>query len=332
MKALSISRPGTSSVNDCEVPIPKGRDVLIRVANCGICGTDVHIFRGEYIGSYPIVPGHEFSGTIEAVGPDVTAHEVGSRVAVEPNLSCGKCEACLNNRQNFCTNWQAVGVTLPGGMAEYVVTPEEAAFDIGALSFETAAFVEPLSCVLHGVKKLKLEPGSRIAVLGAGPIGMQLVRTLRSLGAGWIAVIDRNSTRLAFAKKDGVEEVVQDVTELPSDRYDIVVEATGVPALIPESLRLVRYGGEVLLFGVSPQGSTVDLEPYTLFRKGLSVHGSFTSVRNSSQAIRLLESGQVRVDDLISHRLPLSAFEYGVSLIEGGEDSVMKVMMLPEKE
>lgn len=332
MKALSISRPGMSSVIDCEFPTPKGREVLIRVANCGVCGTDLHIFQGNYIGSYPIVPGHELSGTIEAVGPEVMAHEVGDRVAIEPNLSCGKCEACLQNRQNFCSNWQAVGVTLSGGMAEYVVTPEEAAFNIGQLEFETAAFVEPLSCVLHGISKLELEPGSTIAVLGAGPIGMQLVRTLRSLGAGWITVIDRNSERLAFAKKDGIEEVVRDATELPRDYFDIVVEATGVPALIPESLRLVRYGGEVLLFGVSPQGSTVDLEPYTLFRKGLSVHGSFTSVRNSYQAIRLLESGRVRVDDLVSHRLPLSAFEYGVSLIDGGEDSVMKVMMVPEKE
>jgi D-arabinitol dehydrogenase (NADP+) len=330
MKALSITQPGKSAIIEQAVPTPKGRELLIRVANCGVCGTDVHIFRGEYIGNYPIVPGHEFAGTIEAVGPDVTSHKVGDRVAVEPNLSCGRCEACLNNRQNFCLNWQAVGVTLSGGMAEFVIAPEVAAFNIGTLDFEIAAFVEPLSCVLHGINKLNLEPGSRVAVLGAGPIGMQLIRTLRALGAGQITVADRNRDRLAFAEKDGFYKVVGDVEELRSDHYDIVVEATGVPALVPVALKAARYGGEVLLFGVSPQGKTVIIEPFGLFRKGLTVFGSYTSVRNSFQAIRLLECGRVRVDDLVSHRLPLSEFERGVSLLEAGKDSVMKVMMVPE--
>lgn len=312
------------------MPEPKGRELLIRVATCGVCGTDVHIFRGEYLGTYPIVPGHEFSGVVEAVGPEVRSLAPGDRVAVEPNVSCGRCEACLNNRQNFCENWQGVGVTRSGGMAEYVLAPEEAAFDIGDLPFETAAFMEPLSCVLHGVKKLSLTPGARVALLGAGPIGMQLVRTLRSRGAGEITVADRNRDRAAFASDDGVEHVFTDADELQSDHYDVVVEATGVPGLVGTALRAVRYGGEVLLFGVSPQGSVAEIEPFVLFRKGLTIHGSYTSLRNSYEALRLLKSGRVRVDDLVSHRLPLSRFEEGVALIEEGRESVMKVMMVPE--
>lgn len=330
MKALSIKKPGQSSVIESDVPKPKGRELLIKVATCGVCGTDVHIFRGEYIGSYPITPGHEFSGVVEAVGPEVRALQPGDRVAVEPNLSCGRCEACLNNRQNFCENWQGVGVTLPGGMAEYVIAPEEAAFDIGELSFEAAAFMEPLSCVLHGVKKLSIQPGARIAVLGAGPIGMQLIRTLRRRGAGEITVADRNRDRINFAHDDGAERVLTDAGQLKRDYYDIVVEATGVPALLADTLQAVRYGGEVLLFGVSPQGRKAEIEPFVVFRKGLSIHGSYTSRRNSYEALRLLKTGRVQVEDLVSHRLPLSEFEEGVSLIEEGRESVMKVMMVPE--
>lgn len=312
------------------MPEPKGRELLIRVATCGVCGTDVHIFRGEYLGTYPIVPGHEFSGVVEAVGQQVQSLEPGARVAVEPNVSCGRCEACLNNRQNFCENWQGVGVTRSGGMAEYVLAPEEAAFDIGELSFETAAFMEPLSCVLHGVEKLSLSPGARVAVLGAGPIGMQLIRTLRGRGAGEITVADRNRDRVNVAHDDGVERVLTDADQLESDHYDVVVEATGVPALLGTTLRTVRHGGEVLLFGVSPQGRMAEIEPFLVFRKGLSIHGSYTSLRNSYEALRLLQTGRVRVDDLVSHRLPLSRFEEGVALIEEGRESVMKVMMVPE--
>ncbi len=329
MKALSIGKPGLSEVITRKRSEAGTGQIVIEVACCGVCGTDVHIFRGEYLGDYPIIPGHEFAGTVVEVGPGVSRFHVGDRVAVEPNLSCGRCEACLNNRQNFCENWQGIGVTLPGGMAEYVVSPEAAAFEIGALPFETAAFMEPLSCVLHGVNKLVLPPGSRVAVLGAGPIGIQLVRTLRALGAGRITVVDRSQDRLAFAKGDGVDETCPDASELPRDHFDCVVEATGVPALVPVALNCARPGGEVLLFGVSPQDSTSEIEPFQLFRKGISLHGSYTSLRNSYQALELLSTGQVRVDDLISHTLPLTEFEHGVSLIEKGVESVMKVMMVP---
>jgi D-arabinitol dehydrogenase (NADP+) len=329
MKALSINKPGHSEIITRQRPEAGAGQVVIEVACCGVCGTDVHIFRGEYLGDYPIVPGHEFAGTVVEVGPGVSRFHVGDRVAVEPNLSCGRCEACLNNRQNFCENWQGIGVTLSGGMAEYVVAPEAAAFNIGALSFETAAFMEPLSCVLHGVNKLALPPGSRVALFGAGPIGMQLVRTLRAFGAGRITVVDRNDDRLAFARADGVEEAVSDVAEVPRDCFDCVIEATGVPALVPVALNCVRPGGEVLLFGVSPQESTSEIEPFQIFRKGISLHGSYTSLRNSYQALELLSTGRIRVDDLISHTLPLSEFERGVALLEQGAEKVMKVMMVP---
>ena len=131
MKALVIDEPGKARVADVPKPAPGPGEVLIRVERCGICGTDVHIFRGEYLGDYPITPGHELAGEVAAVGNGVASFAPGDRVAIEPNIACDSCPACLSNRQNFCENWKAVGVTLPGGMAEYVVAPADAVHALG---------------------------------------------------------------------------------------------------------------------------------------------------------------------------------------------------------
>jgi D-arabinitol dehydrogenase (NADP+) len=177
-------------------PDPAPDEVVVRVMASGICGTDVHIFRGEYLGGYPVIPGHEFAGVVEAVGSQVTRFQVGDRVAVEPNIACDNCEACLNNRQNFCQNWQAVGVTRLGGMAQCTTAPEKVVFPIGDLSFEAGAFVEPLSCVLHGLERLDPEMADKVVILGAGPIGMLLLQGVRLRGASQVTVVDKNEARL----------------------------------------------------------------------------------------------------------------------------------------
>ncbi len=189
MRALRIPQPNQTEVIDLPVPEPGSGEVLIRVMASGICGTDVHILRGEYLGGYPVIPGHEFAGVVEAVGAGVTRCQVGERVAVEPNIACGHCVHCLNNRQNFCENWRAVGVTLPGGMAQYTLAPQEAVFSIGEMPFEVGAFVEPLSCVLHGLIHLDLAPATSVLVIGAGPIGILLLRGLRLTGTASVTVV-----------------------------------------------------------------------------------------------------------------------------------------------
>ncbi|GAP08557.1 MAG TPA: L-threonine 3-dehydrogenase [Anaerolinea thermolimosa] len=329
MKCIQILEPNHAEYIEIPTPRPRAGEVLIRVAASGICGTDLHILRGEYMGGYPVIPGHEFSGTIVEVGEGVSRFRVGDRVAVEPNISCDNCPECLHNRQNFCRNWQAVGVTLPGGMAEYVAVPEKQVFSIGDLPFEQAAFVEPLSCVLHGLEKLSLRPGESVALLGAGPIGIQLLRVARLWGVTHIAVAERNPERLAFARQAGADEAFTNLDELTPDGYDAVIDATGVPTVMARCIDLARPGGRVLWFGVPPSGREMNLEPFKVFRKGLALYGSFTSLRNSYQAVALLQSGRLKVDDIISHRLPLEAFVHGCELIEQGAEGVKKVLVLP---
>lgn len=227
MKAVVIQKPGSSVIQDVPIPEPRDDEVQIEVKAAGICGTDIHIFHGEYLGDYPIVPGHEFAGVVAGGGEAVSRHKVGDRVAVEPNIACNNCDPCLHNRQNFCVNWEAVGVTRPGGMAEFATAPEENVFSIGELSFDSGALVEPLSCVLHGVQKLAIDLADRVLILGAGPIGILLLQCVRLQGAAEIIVVDKNRSRAIEAGRLGADQVLFDLDEVPQDAFDAVVDATG---------------------------------------------------------------------------------------------------------
>ncbi len=332
MRAVVIENPGDVRVADITEPSAGEGEVLVRVHTCGVCGTDVHIYKGEYLGQYPVIPGHEFAGEVAEVGAGVEDFERGDRVAVEPNISCGKCRFCRLNEQNFCENWQAIGVTLPGAMAEYVAVPASAAFRIGELRFETAAFMEPLSCVLHGMEKLDLRYGETVLGIGAGPVGMLLAQVARDSGAARIVMADRVESRLELARELVADNTVDTgggfgpATELMPGGYDAVIEATGAPAVVEQTIGLARQGGRILLFGVVPREAVARIKPFDIFRKGLHIYSSYTSVRNSVQALELLRSGRVEVSRLVSHRLPLEKFEQAVKLLDNPQGA-MKIQM-----
>ncbi|RPJ23547.1 MAG: L-threonine 3-dehydrogenase [Chloroflexi bacterium] len=329
MKSVVIQRPNEIHLLEQAAPEPGPGDLKIQVMASGICGTDLHIYRGEYMGSYPVIPGHEFSGVVTAIGGQVTRFKVGDRVAVEPNIACNNCVNCLNNRQNFCLNWQAIGVTLPGGMEEYVIVPEKATFNIGELPFEIGAFMEPLSCVVHGVERARIGLADHVAIFGAGPIGILMIQMARIQGVAHITVLEINPGRADLARQLGADVVVNSFEDLQPDAYDVVIDATGSIPVMNRTIDFARKGGTVLLFGVPPSGRNMELEGFKIFRKGLTLLSSFTSVRNSFQAVDLLQSGQIKVDSLISHRLPLQELPRALELIESRDPAVKKVIVQP---
>ena len=331
MKAVQIERPGFAVLADLDLRKLKEDEVLIKVMACGICGTDIHIFRGKYIGDYPIVPGHEFSGIVEKVGPNVSRLAAGDRVAVEPNISCDNCRNCLNNRQNFCENWQALGVTLQGGMAQYVIAPEKAVFNIADLAFEFGAFVEPLSCVIHGIEKVDFSLADRVLIMGAGPIGLLFLQLLQLQGAANVSVLENQASRSELAMKFGADQVKEKIINFKEELFDAVIDATGKIELMEKSLEYIRPGGRILLFGVPPANKKMSIDAVQLFRKGLTLMSSFTSVRNTYQAVSLLQAGKIHVSEIISHKLPLNEFKRGAELIEHGMESVKKVILLPQE-
>lgn len=329
MKALVIERPEEYVVKEVVKPGVQDDEVRIRVEAAGICGTDIHIYRGEYLGGYPIIPGHEFAGIVDEIGSQVTRFKKGDRVAVEPNISCNNCRACLSNRQNFCHQWQAIGVTQSGGMAQYTVAPEAAVFSIGDLSYIAGSFVEPLSCVIHGIERVGVALGDRVLILGAGPIGNLILQTVFLQGAAEVAVVESNPGRLHLAERTGNIEAYKNLDTVREDYYDVVIDATGVNTLMNKSISYVRKGGKILLFGVPNAAAVLQLPAFAFFEKGVSVMSSYTSVRNSIQAIELLRNGTITVDALISHQLPLEQFGEAIQLLEEKNDEVLKVLLKP---
>jgi threonine dehydrogenase-like Zn-dependent dehydrogenase len=216
-------------------------------------------------------------------------------------------------------------------MAQTVLAPEKAVFAIGNLPFEQAAFMEPLSCVLHGIERAGVHLADRIAILGAGPIGNLLLQVARLQGAAHVTVVERQAARADLARASGAERCFASLDALEADHYDLVIDATGSIPVMARAIDFARPGGTVLLFGVPPAGAAMEVEPFKIFRKGLTVLSSFTSRRNSYQAVSLLRSGLVDVTTLISHRLPLEQFEQGIDMVEQGLEDVRKVMILPQE-
>ncbi len=326
MKSLIISEPGKMAIVEVARPEPKGDELLIRLGASGICGTDVHIYNGDYTASYPLVPGHEFAGEAVVVGPDCVRFAPGAHVAVEPNIPCNNCPECLRGEHHFCRNMVVPGVNRPGGMAEYVIVKERGAFDIGDLPFVEGALVEPLSCVIHAVERLGVGWGEHALVMGAGPIGVMMGRLIKDRGAARVDYLERNAARAARAAALGLGAVYASASEIADRVYDSVADASGASALVAEAAnRMTRPRGRVLVFGVPHMGSQVAFDHFRLFRDEISIISSYTSLKNSMQAIDLMKSKTIRVDDLVSHQIRLSECPDYIRRMEAGDGDLRKV-------
>jgi 2-desacetyl-2-hydroxyethyl bacteriochlorophyllide A dehydrogenase len=323
MKAAQIPAPKRTELTELELPTLGDEDVLIQVHRAGICGTDIHILHGTYQATYPLIPGHEISGVVAAVGPAISRFQVGDRVTADPNIACNRCENCQRNEPNQCLNWQGMGVTRPGGFADYVLAPEGNVYSIGDQPFEVAAFIEPLACVVWGIHVIKPRLGDRALVFGAGPMGCLLMQTLKTAGVTEVVMVDKVESRLEIARRLGATHTLhageageKALADLAPLGFDIVTDATGIPAVVEQSVRHARARGKVWLFGVCPPEAKVAISPYDIFRKDLSLYGTYAVNRTFNESIALLESGTVQVKPLLSHTLPLEQFEEGLQLAE----------------
>ncbi len=335
MQAVQVKAPGEARIIEVETPTPGAGEVLIKVAAAGICGTDLHIYHGQYEASYPIIPGHEFSGVVAAVGEGVKRYRPGDRVTADPNIPCHRCPACQRNQPNQCSELAAVGVTRAGAFAQYVLAPEGNVFPIGSLSFAAAALVEPLACVVWGLKRVQVQPGDAVLIFGAGPMGCLMLQAIRHAGAATVVVTDVVPWRLERAAELGATETVlannrqeKKLWALSPLGYDIVADATGLPNVLEQTFSYARPRAKVWVFGVCPPDATAAFVPYQVFRKDLSIIGSFAVNRTFQESIALIQSGAVQVEPLISHRLPLDQFTTGIELAEH-DPGRMKVQFVP---
>lgn len=336
MKAVLFPAAEQVAVESVPDPICQPDEVVIRVTRTGICGTDVHIFRNEYLSDFPLIPGHEFGGEIVEVGSRVTMSlKVGERVAVDPNLYCGECEFCRREQANHCLNWQGIGVTRPGGFAEYVSVPARACYPVPAsLSDEQMALIEPLACIVHGMKRVRIPPADPVLLFGAGPIGLLLLQALRHSGAGPITVVEKQPGRLALARSLGAThtlaagpEMADALRDQQPHGFGMVVDATGVPKVVEQGFDYLRPRGQMWMFGVAPMGVQIQLEPYRVFKNDWTIIGSFALCYTFQEAIAWLESGVVDVSQLVSHQVPLDEFAPVFHQFAAGQ--TLKVQLIP---
>jgi D-arabinitol dehydrogenase (NADP+) len=323
-------------VREAPDPEPGPNEVLVRVRACGICGTDQHIFEGDFFPSYPLIGGHELAGEVVALGPQkyATTLREGDRVAVDPSLFCGSCFFCQRAQGNHCLNWNAIGVTRDGGFAEYVVAPTANVYPVGDMDLEIAAFIEPISCVVYGLQRLRIPVGANALIYGAGPIGLLMLQLVRHGGASTVAVVDMKEDKLKLARSLGAHEVVaagsgadDTLREISPLGFDVVIDCTGVPAVVEHMFTHARKNGKLLFFGVNPPDARVSVSPFEVYQKDLEIYGSFALRYTFHDAFALLRSGAVDVKPLLSDRFPIEQFPEALALAGSGD--AFKVQIQP---
>jgi 2-desacetyl-2-hydroxyethyl bacteriochlorophyllide A dehydrogenase len=293
------------------VPAPGPRDVLLRVAACGICATDLHLLDGSIpLYTPPRVLGHEMSGEVVAVGPDVRAVSIGQAVAVDPNTPCGACYYCHEGLPYMCPQ----RVSLIGGFAEYLLVPEQAAYPMPAgLPVEYGAIAEPLSCCLRAVDRASLRAGGTVAIVGGGTIGLLLLQLAKRSGAALVAMSEPDPERRELAVRLGADLAIDPTREDPRERLldatggigvDCAFEAVGSVLTARAAISLPRRSGTVILMGVPPATAELTLNTYELFERELTIRTSFIRTFEFRRAVELL--AVLDVEPLLGTRYPLA--------------------------
>ncbi len=323
MKAAVIADVGKIEVGEVPDPTPDRREVVVEVAGCGICGTDLHILEGEFAPALPIVPGHEFAGEVVALGPGVDAQDgiaVGDQVTVDPSLFCGECYYCRLGRGNLCERWAAIGVSVAGAAAQFVTAPVANCVRLPeGITTADAALVEPLSCAVHGYDVLRSRLADTVLIYGAGTMGLMMMELGKRAGAGSIDVVDTNPTRLETARLLGCTATAASPDELDRPRgWDVVIDCTGVTAAIEDAIERVGKGGTFLQFGVSAEGAQVRIKPYRIYNEEITIMGSMAVLHSFERAAQLFVSGVLQPDVMISDRFPLDAYPQAVEQFKQG--------------
>ncbi len=344
MKAGVLRGANVLACETVEDPRPETGDIVVRVRAATVCGTDIRIFRGrKTVGvRYPSILGHEFSGEIVDTGgrPDYRA---GDAVCVCPAIACGHCRRCLRGHENICENLVAVGYQIDGAFAEYIRIPARALENGNVLPLpdgldhERAALAEPLACVMNGQDLAGVGLGDRVAVLGAGPIGLLHLKLARLAGAGRILVSDPNPLRRQAALQAGADVVVDPAADdvraavrsmTGGEGADRVIVAIGVPALADLALGLARPRGSVSLFAGFSAGETASLDVNAIHYDELKVTGAFGLTRRQfARALDLIASGRLDVAPLITHRFGLDDVTAALAMAEQG--GAIKVVVRP---
>jgi 2-desacetyl-2-hydroxyethyl bacteriochlorophyllide A dehydrogenase len=334
MDVVVCVKPGTLALEQRPMPEPGPGEVLVRVRRVGICGTDMHIFRGvqPYL-SYPRVMGHEFSGEVVS-SPAGSRLAAGEPVYIVPYISCGQCSACRKGRTNCCMAISVLGVHRDGGLAQFVSVPEQFVFSARGISLDEAAMIEFLAIGAHAVRRADVKPGQRVVVSGSGPIGIACA-LFAKLRGGEVTVLDSRPERLALCRdKLGIQHALEISAELPTkllsitggDMFDVVFDATGNPQAMENGFRYVAHGGTYVL--VSVVSADIKFSDPEFHKRETTLLGSRNATAEDfAFVLESMRAGKIPTAALNTHRAPLN--ELPASLVEWlkPESQVIKAMV-----
>lgn len=340
IRQVVIRGPGQIEVVAASPPEPGRGEVRVRTSLVGVCGSDLHVLEGKHpFVTFPVMPGHEVVGVVDAVGPDVQDIEPGRRVLVEPNLICGQCGYCRSGRYNLCEQLAVVGFQAPGSLADLFVVPASRLHPVPpTLSDREAALVEPLSTAVHAVRMAGADlSGRTVAILGSGSIGLLTLVAAREAGATAIATTDlqankreravRLGARAAFDARD--ENLVARVKEALRGRPDITVDCVSNQASIDQAVALAQKGGTIIVVGVAAGPVRIPLP--IIQDQEIRIEGSAMYVRQDVQrAMALLEAGAVPIEEIVTATYPLERIEEAFAAARGGDQIKVQIRVAAE--
>ena len=345
MKALLLT--GIRQFEFRQMPDPKiinDTDVLIRIKTVGVCGSDIHYYTTGRIGSqivqFPFTIGHEAAGIVDKTGKNVTRTKPGQKIAIDPAVSCGHCDQCKAGREHTCREPFFLGCPkqLDGSLSEYIVLNEKSCYPIkDSMTFEQATLAEPLAIAVYSVQRSSLPDKANIAILGAGPIGMSIFHVLHTKNIGNVYITDKIEERLTFSKilnpkwtgnPDKID-VVKIISSIEPLLMDVVYECSGDPEAIKQGIQLLKPGGTLVIVGI-PEVDEISFPIHELRRKEITIVNIRRQVNCTQKAIDLLDSGQINMDSMVTHRFPLEETQKAFELVENYSDGVMKAIITLE--
>jgi len=331
MKAVVVERPHQVAYRELEEPVVAPDEVLVRSHGAGLCRTDIEIMTGVFTDPrwvrFPVVPGHEWAGTVVEVGSQVDTIRSGDRVVCEGMIPCHRCAACRRGDTHWCERIQALGFTRPGGYAELVTVPVRVVHRLpDHVSFDAGVLVEPASVVLHGLLKAQPEPGETIGVTGIGTLGALAITLARLYSPAAIIAYGIREEELELAHKLGATETRS--AGPTTGELDLVVETAGAPAAVSLATNLCRPGGRAVLLGIAGEGRSLTLPSDLLMSRELTLIGSLaypTAVW--SQVVGLLSGRLIDLDPIVTHRFPAAEFEDAIRLMDDRQGIVAKIVL-----
>jgi len=323
MRAVVIEQPGVMQLKNVPVPEPVKGFVRVKVASCAICATDLEVIDGRIAARYPLIPGHEWSGVVDAVGEGVDESWIGKRVIGSNDVVCCNCDACRSGNWRYCREFKEIGFKQDGAYAEYVQVPAYGLYELPeSVSFAEAALCEPLGVAIGTMKKTGVVFGQTALIMGAGSIGLCMLEICRVMGLRKITVCDLLEDRLAIAAERGAyrtvcsgkEDVLTAAGSVCPEGYDVVIDATGIEECIVNCIRLTKKGGVLALAGYG-RGKIMNIRIDDIHVNNIRMVGAGNNWNHLKLALELMEDGMVDMKPMISEQISLEDFEKGIDLV-----------------